>query len=233
MSKQIQDSVSASLSQVERERSRRQDDPVLGKAVDAIKTYQQQRFLRSYADLLESSRYQRAARFFVNDLYGPSDFARRDAQFQRVIPSLIRFFPDELAQTIDDMARLHALSETLDSAMAQAVLPAQTLGEADYRRAWRAIGRPQERARQLELVLSLGRELDRLTRKPILRQSLRLMRHPARKAGLAELQQFLEEGFDAFFAMHGADYFLSTVARREGEFAAAMFGEPAVTIRDH
>ena len=40
---------------------------------------------------------------------------------------------------------------------------------------------------------------------PLLRNALRLMRGPARAAGLAELQHTLESGFDIFKAMKGAE----------------------------
>ena len=54
------------------------------------------------------------------------------------------------------------------------------------------------------------------------------MRGPAQAAGLAELQKFLESGFDAFGAMRGADAFLGTVAQRERALAAALFAPGAV-----
>ena len=72
-------------------------------------------------------------------------------------------------------------------------------------------------------VHAIGAELERLTRKPLLRQALRMMRGPAGAAGLTELQSFLEIGFDTFRAMKGADEFLSTVDRRERTLCDALF----------
>jgi len=57
-----------------------------------------------------------------------------------------------------------------------------------------------------------------------LRQTLRLMRRPARSAGFGEMQQFLETGFDAFKAMDGANAFLALIGDRERELAEALFG---------
>ena len=59
-----------------------------------------------------------AARFFLDDLYGPRDFSERDAQFARIVPALVRLFPHEIVGTVQALAALHALSERLDSAMA-------------------------------------------------------------------------------------------------------------------
>ena len=45
--------------------------------------------------------------------------------------------------------------------------------------------------------------------------TLKLMRAPARMAGLGELQRFLEGGFVTFKAMRGADEYLAIILRRE------------------
>lgn len=78
--------------------------------------------------------------------------------------------------------------------------------------------------------MAVGESLDRLTRKPLLRQSLRLMRGPAQMAGLGALQTFLETGFDTFRAMRGATEFLSTVRQREDRLARGLFQADAATL---
>lgn len=211
-----------SLAIVEAERARRDADPTLGAAVQTIKRYQQARFRHSHADLLASARYSAAARFFLDELYGPADFSQRDAQFGRIVPALVRLFPGELVETVESLAALHALSEELDSAMATA-LPSTAVDAETYMRAWQTFGRVADRERQIELVVEVGRALDRYTRMPALMMSLRMMRRPARLAGLSELQAFLERGFDTFKAMRGADEFLETIQARERAMAARLF----------
>lgn len=210
------------LEKVAAERDRRRSDAALEQRVVAVKAYQHARFGITYADLLRQARYRRSAQFFLDDLYGPKDFTARDAQFARVVPGLVRLFPHELIQTVTCLSELHALSETMDTAMA-AVLERTPLGTRDYVRAWQQVGQPQVRARQIELMLAVGRALDRYTRNPLLRHSLRLMRTPAKAAGLSALQQFLETGFDTFREMNGADEFLGTIADRERDLAARLF----------
>ena len=214
------------LNQVDAERARRAADPSLAARVLAVKDYQHGRFQHTYADLLAEARYAPATRFFLEELYGPEDFTRRDAQFKRVVPALVRLFPHELVLTVQTLGELHALSETLDTAMGQA-LPAVPVDLAGYVAAWQAVGRPAERERQIMLTRRVGDALDGYTRNPLLRHSLRLMRGPARLAGLAELQAFLESGFDTFGAMRGAKDFLDTVVRRERALAAWLFGPGA------
>ena len=101
----------------------------------------------------------------------------------------------------------------------------------DYVAAWQATGRADDRERQIALTLTVGESLDRYTRRPLLRQSLRMMRAPARAAGLSELQRFLETGFDTFGAMRGAAEFLATVGTRERALAAALFGHQTDACR--
>jgi len=50
------------------------------------------------------------------------------------------------------------------------------------------------------------------------------MRRPARAAGFAVLQSFLERGFAAFRKMGGATTFLATIDTRERALMGAIFG---------
>lgn len=214
------------LSQVDAQRARRAADPTLAARVRAVKHYQHERFQHTYEDLLAQPRYADATRFFLEELYGPEDFTRRDAQFKRVVPALVRLFPREVVLTVQTLGELHALSETLDTAMGKAV-PDGPVDLPGYIEAWQQVGQPAEREKQVALMRRVGDALDGYTRNPLLRHSLRLMRGPARLAGLAELQAFLESGFDTFRAMHGARDFLNTVVQREQAIAAWLFGASA------
>lgn len=209
-------------------RQRRASDAALADAVVRLKSYQRDRFARSYADLLSAPRFSAAARFFLDELYGPQDFSQRDAQFARVVPALVRLFPAEIVATVSTLAHLHALSETLDNEMAR-LLGSKALDGPAYIAAWQAVGRADAREEQIALTLTVGHALDGLTRKAFLRHTLHLMRGPARAAGLGALQQFLENGFDTFRAMGGATLFLDQIAARERRLAAALFAPGAVS----
>jgi hypothetical protein len=214
-----------SLAAVDAERRRRGAAPGLPQAVDALKAYQQKRFARTHASLLEHPRFGRAANFFLNELYGPQDFTQRDAQFSRIVPALVRLLPADTVGTVESLAAVHALSERLDTAMA-VHLDGAAPTRARYVRAWQATGERAARARQIELVMSVGEALDRHTRSFVLRASLKAMRGPARAAGMGALQTFLESGFDAFGAMGGAKEFLAAIHARETALARRLF-DPA------
>jgi hypothetical protein len=214
---------------VETQRALRAADPALARRVHALKGYQQARFANTYADLLNNDRYAGATRFFLEELYGPHDFAHRDRQFARIVPALVRLFPDEIVATVAALGALHALSETLDTQMAQH-LESLPIDAAAYIGAWQRTDRMADRERQIELTVSVGRALERYTRNPVLRHSLRVMRGPAAAAGLAALQSFLEAGFERFRAMRGANEFLSTVAARERALVQRLLDADAVAL---
>ena len=217
------------LEAVENERRARDADPWLMARVLSIKRFQQRRFEWTYRDLLVSRRFGSAARFFLDDLYGPQDFRQRDRQFARMVPRIESVFPAVLDQTVLDLARLHALSERLDSAMARCMVNEVT--DADgYLSAWMTVGGPQDRQQQLDLVLAIGRSLERLTRHAWLVLGLKMMRGPARAAGMSDLQRFLEQGLASFRAMDGATEFLAIVEEREQKMMKALFAGDGIRL---
>lgn len=214
------------LRSVAAEREQQAADPVLAQQVRAVKAFQHRRFERSYADLLADPATREAALFFLTDLYGTQDFSARDAQFARIVPTLDRLFPGEIVRTVRDLAELHALSEALDHRMANALRGTPVDGAA-YVQAWCGVGGPELRERQIALMLGVGSALMGYTRNRWLRHSLRLMRTPARAAGLEALHRFLERGFDTFARLRDPKAFLDTLATRERVLAALLFTRPA------
>ena len=214
--------IRAHLEQVASLRAVRAGDATLASRITVVKQFQHARFSRDYAYLLASDRYGEATRFFLNDLYGPADFADRDSQFGRVVPAMARLLPAEIMHTVAQLAELHALSESLDQEMAHA-LSAASIDDGSYRAAWRAVDRSADRYRQLELLIAIGTALDRHTRSPLLKAALRAMRAPARAAGLAQLQLCLERGLSAIVSMRGAQQFLDTIADNERRTISDLF----------
>jgi hypothetical protein len=226
------ETIRQAVAEVEALRRDSRDMPDIGAAVTRVKRLQASRFTGTYADLLASGPYAAAARFFLQELYSERDYAERDAQFARIAGAVEKLFPHDVADTAAALAQLHALTESLDHAMARALLAMEGDEATAYVRAWRAVGRRADRQRQLETVVVMGEEMTRLTRLPGLRLMLKMMRRPASAAGLSALQRFLETGFDTFAAVAGqpggAERFLATIREREGRLMAMMFEADAV-----
>lgn len=90
---------------------------------------------------------------------------------------------------------------------------------------WRLAGDTAARRIQLDVILLLDEEFNRLTRKPRLHTLLRMMRVPATVEGLSSLQDYLEAGFDAFADMHCAHDFLTAIRLREAILIRALYDD--------
>ncbi len=207
--------------------------PALHCALTAVKRFQARRFAGTYADLLATTEYGHATRFFLEELYGDKDYALRDAQFARIAGPLQTFFPEKVVGTAVSLAQLHVLTEVMDHEMAVAWVKVQGDDATDaqsirhYMQAWKLVGRAEDRRRQLEVVLKVGEELERFTRMRGLRIMLKMMHRPATAAGLGSLQSFLESGFDTFAGMSGkgahAKKFLEEIRHRESLWLERLF----------
>ena len=205
-------------------------DPVAARQRLSLREWQAGRLARSHADLLTSARFGPAARFFIADLYGPKDFSSRDEEVERILPLLVKMLPASALHTVALAVELDALTEELDAAMVAELCRAGRIEQIDedaYAAAYRAVGCPAERQRQIVLIRETGEALDKLATKPLLSSLLKLMRRPAQLAGLGDLHQFLDSGFKAFRAMGSASDFLDAIERREEKLLARLFNGSA------
>jgi len=226
--------IASSLSVVERLRSARQSDAALAEHTHRLKCWQADRFRRTYADVLRDTHMGPAAQFFLSELYCETEFSKRDAQFARIAGTLERVFPQNVVHTATLLAQLHALSESLDASMARVWLhhAGQLASDIDlplYQRLWQSLesfeGYAAARLAQLQAAQDLGGQLQRHTRIPGLRLMLKMMRGPASAAGLHQLQQFLERGFDTFANLGKAgkvETFLQIIQSREQSWLQQM-----------
>jgi hypothetical protein len=93
------------ISRVTALRRETQSSMSLKAAAGHIKSLQARRFAGTYEDLLSSSDYSGAARFFLDDLYSDTDYSSRDAQFARMAGGLQRLFPQKVVGTAVALAK--------------------------------------------------------------------------------------------------------------------------------
>ena len=213
------------LSQVSHARQAVAGDPATAAAHLALKEWQARRLASTYADLLDNPRYRQAALFFLNDLYGARDYSQRDADVARILPKLTALLPAAALSAIADAVELDALSEQLDQTLLNE-LGAEKIGALTaqiYASGYRACDNRRSREHQIALTHAIGSALDGLTRISLLETTIKLMRKPAKLAGLAELQSFLERGFVTFKQMKGAAEFLAAIRTRETQSMQRLF----------
>lgn len=199
-------------------------DPALAARMRQLRAWQALRLERTYADLRASASSAAVVSFFLSDLYGPQDFSRRDADLSRAWGVLRRTLPRSALEIMILAIELEVLSEELDLAMAQR-LRQGPLTAASYAQAFREVGQPEARWRQIGLILDIGERLDRVVRIPLVGVALRAARTPARIMGFGSLQDFIERGFGAFAGMPSAAPLLAAIRERETTFVKALLEE--------
>ncbi|MEW5986362.1 MAG: hypothetical protein AB1791_06990 [Chloroflexota bacterium] len=192
-----------------------------------LRQWQSHRLATTYADLLQSPRYEAAGQFFLKDLYSARDFRQRDEDIQRVYRVMHGVLPPEIARSLERVVELNDLTWYLDEALLRALVDdlgvTDTITPEQYAEAYRICQNYAERMRQIELIVEIGRRLEQLVHRPLVATTLRLARGPAHVVGYGELQEFLERGFWAFKQMGGAEEFLLVIGRREREILDRIY----------
>ncbi|WP_407351475.1 FFLEELY motif protein [Luteimonas sp. R10] len=192
-----------------------------------LRRWQAERLQRSFARFLRDPRRRAAAEFFLTDVYGDRDFARRDADIARVIPMMQKLLPTRLLVTIASAIELGALSHALDLRMAEALQRLaprrRRLDQALYAQAYREVGLPRLRGRQIALIEEVGGGFGRALKARGVAALLAFSRGPARLAGLDELQGFLERGYAAFEQLGDVEGFVAEIGGDEREVMRRLF----------
>ena len=191
-----------------------------------LAAWQASRLAATYADLRGDPRYAPATAFFLNDLYGPRDYSRRDEDSERIIHKMRRLLPARAIEALECALHLNRLTRALDEALVEMLfgtMRVKEIDEASYCEAYRRCDNFAAREEQIKLIGELGRELDVVVHKPLVKMALKMAHTPAHMAGFGELQDFLERGVAAFLHMQGAEHFLTTIVEREHRILAAIY----------
>lgn len=218
------------LEQIQRgkaQRLKQEADAELASKIPLLRKWQSDRLSATYEDLLANKRYQPATAFFLSDLYGPNDFSQRDDDIERLFSTLVRVLPDYLIHTAAYAAELNALSAELDFMLLGVLVGELDITEAitqeAYTEAYRRCNYYGLRKHQIALLKMMGEDLDAIVFKPLVYNTVRMLKIPALMAGFSALQDFLERGFKAFHHMQGADEFLDTIVSRETQILDRIY----------
>ncbi len=196
--------------------------PEVSRRLQELRTWQAARLAHTYADLRRDPQLSRGLEFFLTDLYGPHDFTRRNRQLSRAWGYFKRALPGSAIEVLAKAIELEVLTAELDQAMVSQ-LALEPLSGASYAAAYRGVGRPEQRQRQIDLIIALGEQLGRVVRHPAIGLALRAARAPAHAAGLGMLQDFLERGFSSFGHMQEPQRLLIAIREREEQLMQALF----------
>lgn len=199
--------------------------------VPELRRWQAERLESSFDRFLSDPKRRPAAQFFLSDVYNDHDFSRRDADIARVLPMMQRLLPGTLLTAVADAIELGLLTHAFDLRLArvlQEIAPRRRkLDAALYAQAYRRAGLPRLRGHQIDLLARVGLGLGHALRMPGVSMLLKLSRGPAKAAGLAELQGFLERGYEAFSRLGDVQAFIAEIEQDERDVARRLFdGDP-------
>ncbi len=194
----------------------------------AVQQFQSDRLGSTYVDLQQDPRYTNLGNFFFNRLYAPKDFALRDAGMKKLQHLLEGRLYQPMTAAMHKVFELHELSDTLDDRMAQAMVDAgigPSLSKSAYQTIYRRLNNPDQREYQINLSIEVTRIFHGLSQKWIVAASLKTVSLAARLIGVADLMDFINEGFQAFRQIKSIDHFCDTVFEREMTWHHRLMGQ--------
>jgi len=197
---------------------RSHSDPVFQEKFLHIQQMQVGRLTNTHAALLVDPRYEAITKFFLNDLYGGMDLAELSRELERAIPIATRLLPESVMRTSAVALDLNALTGELDEALTHMVYEVMGVEDPtpeDVIAAHRRLDHFQLRHHQMDLLVELGRGLDKYVRSRVIFATFKLAHRPAHLAGLGGFYDFLGRGFAVMRPMGSAEVFLETFSGKE------------------
>ena len=190
-------------------------------------------FLPHYEDLRHRPGYGDAIDYIVADMVGP-EIASRDAELARVVPMMSRVLPggalSALALALELNARVLTINLAIEDVLRPSLVRSADISERDYCLASRSVADFTECESLIAMTRRAGESLQHIVRIPMIGTTLKMMRGPARLAGVGGLQVFLERGHRIFTAIEDVPALLDTVEARMTRVFRRVFEAPEAQL---
>jgi hypothetical protein len=184
--------------------------------IRTVQTWQCKRLLASHQHMYQQKRFKPAVEFFINELYGPTDFSQRDQDIARVVPKMSTFLPQKALQSLASALYLNTLSFELDFDLAKQLLNTE-INRDSYAKAYVSCDNLANRQQQIDYIRTLGNDLADVVKMKGISSLLFISRKPAKMAGVLALHEFLEKGFKSFKNLGKVEDFITPVVNKEHE----------------
>ncbi len=205
------------------------DDQRFRARLQRLQGYQGERLTRSHAGLLAVPANQAAIGFLLDEVYGGNDLLPVARDIRRAVNKAASLLPDRVMATSASVLEAAILTQELDEALTDTLNDRLdgTLDDALYIEGFRALGRADDRQRQLDLISEVGHHVDRYVRGRMLQATFRMVRRPVHAAGFGNLYDFLDRGFTAMRGLDSAGRLLAELTRTEAAIMARLYaGHP-------
>ncbi len=170
----------------------------------------------------------------VSDLTGIG-VSQRDYDIARIVPVMSKLLPENALRAVASAMQLNARVLGINLSICRALYEDRSvdavISECDYCLACRQATQLDQFFDLIHLTEDVGRSLDHVIRIPMIGLTLKAMRRPARLAGFAALQTFLENGYTTFVALEDVDQFLKNISLRMNEVFTWIFTEPPENLK--
>jgi hypothetical protein len=183
-------------------------------SIRAVQAWQCKRLLATHQEMYHQKRFKPAVEFFINELYGPSDFRQRDQDIARIVPKMSKFLPEKALQSLASALHLNVLSFELDFDLAKNLMDTK-INRDTYAKAYIHCDNLAARQQQIDYIRTLGIDLAEVVKMKGISSLLFISRKPAKIAGFFALHEFLENGFKSFKNLGNVQDFISPIAKKE------------------
>lgn len=191
-----------------------------------LQTFQSQRLRRDHADLAAEPQYHDIGEFFFEEMYGPRDFAARDAQARR-LHQFVHLVPGIAVGDVQKVLELLDLTNRLDDEVVEQLVALNAPLDFDeplYERAYRMADNYEERVEQIDLARESLYSVHRMARRPLVGLALERTQGLAQRAGMSDIHRFLRTGFLAIQPVRDIHRFVETVMLREQDRLDRIYG---------
>lgn len=200
-------------------------NPQLAARLSTIQNWQKKRMQHVHAELFSVPEHHLMTQYFLNQLYGGSNFDVLAEQCERVLQAAKTFeglLPASVINTALKATELSVLAIELDQALAQRLdhdlLDDQqdpAINDQQMIQLCRSANQLNDRFHQFDLLDELGENLDKYVRSRFIHGVFKLSKGLSNRYGLNSLYQFTDEGFEAMKPLKSAKDFVGAFTQGE------------------
>lgn len=200
-------------------------NPQLAARLSSIQNWQKKRMQHVHAELFAVPEHRLMTQYFLNQLYGGSNFDVLAEQCERVLKAAKTFeglLPSGVIHTALIATELSVLAIELDQELAQRLdhdlfddTYDPAINDQQMIQLCRSANQLSHRFHQFDLLDELGNSLDKYVKSKFVHSVFKLSKGLSTRYGLHSLYQFTDEGFEAMKPMKSAQDFVGAFTRGE------------------
>ncbi len=195
---------------------------VIAKRLQDVQNWQKQRMKYTHEVFFSVPEHHLMTQYFLNRLYGGSDFNILAKQIDRIIRNagiVEKIIPASAIRTGFAAVGLAVLAIRLDEEIAIDVLNTygadEPLTDDIMRQTYLKLDQAAERNHQMDLLDELSLSLDKYVRSALVKSAFKMSRGMAYKYKIDPLYEFIQEGFDAMKPLGSAEEFVKIFSSEE------------------